>query len=273
MRSGAPTQAAIAFARSCGVAGRRALERSPPTRAPGWCFAASSAAPRPQHCSGGIVNQAIAALPIAKRMRWGARSAEFVRPVHTRGAAVRRRGRAGRGTRPRVGPDHARPSLPCAAAHFAQVGRSPTRARLRRAKVIADFAARRELIRAGRRGGRRAGRRRARLIDGALLDEVTALVEWPVPIAGQFEARFLTLPREVVIATVQDHQRYFAVRRRRRQAHRRVRHGQQYREPRSRQGARGQRARGAAALERRRVLLGAGSQDLARRRTRRISAA
>jgi len=43
------------------------------------------------------------------------------------------------------------------------------------------------------------------------LDEVTALVEWPVPLAGQFEQRFLSLPREVVIATVQDHQRYFAV--------------------------------------------------------------
>jgi glycyl-tRNA synthetase beta chain len=36
-------------------------------------------------------------------------------------------------------------------------------------------------------------------------------VEWPVAIAGQFERRFLSLPREVVIATVQDHQRYFAV--------------------------------------------------------------
>jgi glycyl-tRNA synthetase beta chain len=44
-----------------------------------------------------------------------------------------------------------------------------------------------------------------------LLDEVTALVEWPVPIAGRYEQRFLRLPREVVIATVQDHQRYFAV--------------------------------------------------------------
>ena len=49
------------------------------------------------------------------------------------------------------------------------------------------------------------------MIEDALLDEVTALVEWPVPLAGQFEQRFLSLPREVVIATVQDHQRYFAV--------------------------------------------------------------
>ncbi len=49
------------------------------------------------------------------------------------------------------------------------------------------------------------------LIEPELLDEVTALVEWPVPIAGRFDERFLELPREVVIATVQDHQRYFPV--------------------------------------------------------------
>jgi glycyl-tRNA synthetase beta chain len=49
------------------------------------------------------------------------------------------------------------------------------------------------------------------LISDELLDEVTALVEWPVPLAGRFEERFLQLPREVLISTLQDHQRYFAV--------------------------------------------------------------
>jgi glycyl-tRNA synthetase beta chain len=84
--------------------------------------------------------------------------------------------------------------------------------RLRRATVVADFATRRELIRAGVNSAAAAnGSGGTALIEDALLDEVTALVEWPVPIAGQFEQRFLSLPREVVIATVQDHQRYFAV--------------------------------------------------------------
>jgi glycyl-tRNA synthetase beta chain len=45
----------------------------------------------------------------------------------------------------------------------------------------------------------------------ALLDEVTSLVEWPVAIAGRYEARFLSLPREVLISTLQEHQRYFAL--------------------------------------------------------------
>jgi glycyl-tRNA synthetase beta chain len=76
--------------------------------------------------------------------------------------------------------------------------------------VLPDFAARRELIRtrvcavAAELGGQA-------LIGDALLDEVTALVEWPVPLAGRFEERFLELPREVLISTLQDHQRYFAV--------------------------------------------------------------
>ena len=50
------------------------------------------------------------------------------------------------------------------------------------------------------------------VIEDALLDEVTALVEWPVPLAGRFDAKFLELPPEVPIATMQDHQRYFPVR-------------------------------------------------------------
>ena len=45
-----------------------------------------------------------------------------------------------------------------------------------------------------------------------MLDEVTALTEWPVPLVGGFEPRFLELPPEVLIATMQDHQRYFPVR-------------------------------------------------------------
>ena len=57
---------------------------------------------------------------------------------------------------------------------------------------------------AGELGGRA-------LISDALLDEVTALVEWPVPIAGRFEERFLALPREVLISTLEDHQRYFPI--------------------------------------------------------------
>lgn len=205
---GVPTQAAIAFAKNCGVPVVQ-LERLETDKGAWLIFRGTERGAATASLLGGIVNQAIAELPIAKRMRWGSRSAEFVRPVHTvillygetvvpaevLGLAT---GRVTFGHR-----FHAPQPIVLKSAKGYE-------SRLRRAKVVADFAARRELIRAGVTAAAAADGGRA-LIEAALLDEVTALVEWPVPIAGRFEARFLSLPREVVIATVQDHQRYFAV--------------------------------------------------------------
>ena len=76
--------------------------------------------------------------------------------------------------------------------------------------MIADFAQRRERVLAQVTSAAEQAGGRA-IVEAALLEEVTALVEWPVAIAGQFEARFLALPREVLLAALQDHQRYFAV--------------------------------------------------------------
>ncbi|MGV8677858.1 glycine--tRNA ligase subunit beta, partial [Pseudomonas aeruginosa] len=44
-----------------------------------------------------------------------------------------------------------------------------------------------------------------------LLDELTALVEWPVPRVCSFEELFLEVPREALISTMQDNQKYFCV--------------------------------------------------------------
>jgi glycyl-tRNA synthetase beta chain len=77
--------------------------------------------------------------------------------------------------------------------------------------VTADAAARKEKIRLDVQNVARSIGGDA-VIEEALLDEVTALVEWPVAIAGRFDARYLQLPQEVPIATMQDHQRYFPVR-------------------------------------------------------------
>jgi glycyl-tRNA synthetase beta chain len=205
---GSPTQAATAFAKSCGVAvedlSKLTTDKGAWLQFRGTEHGAATVSLLQQ-----LLDQAIAALPIAKRMRWGARSAEFVRPVHSvvllfgddivpvevLGFAA---GRVTSGHR-----FHSpKPITLKSAKGYA--------AKLRRAKVVADFAERRDIIRAGVTAAAAQVGGEA-LIDAALLDEVTALVEWPVPLAGQFEQRFLNLPREVVIATVQDHQRYFAV--------------------------------------------------------------
>jgi glycyl-tRNA synthetase beta chain len=205
---GEPTQAARAFAKSCGVE-VGALSRLTSDKGTWLSFRGTEPGAATAASLGPILTQALAALPIAKRMRWGDRSAEFVRPVHWLLLLLGeelvdcellglRTGRVTFGHRfHSPGPK----SLKSANAYEST---------LRRAKVIADFGKRRELVRVGVTALAATVGGRA-LIEAALLDEVTALVEWPVPIAGQFEQRFLALPREVVVATVQDHQRYFPV--------------------------------------------------------------
>jgi hypothetical protein len=77
-------------------------------------------------------------------------------------------------------------------------------------RVLADFATRRAAIRAQvleiatELGGQA-------VIDEELLDEVTALVEWPVALAGSFDRDFLEVPQEALVSAMQDHQKYFPV--------------------------------------------------------------
>jgi len=205
---GSPTAAATAFAKSCGVSVAD-LTRLTTEKGAWLAFRGIEPGAATTSLLEPIINQAIAALPIAKRMRWGSRTVEFVRPVRS---AVLLFGddvvpidvlgfKSGRIT---VGHRfHApEPLLVRSPKDYAQ--------QLRGAKVVADFAERRELIRAGVSAAAAEAGGTA-IMESALLDEVTALVEWPVAVTGRFEARFLELPREVVIATIQDHQRYFAV--------------------------------------------------------------
>jgi glycyl-tRNA synthetase beta chain len=205
---GEPTQAATAFAKNCGVPVAE-LQRLTTDKGAWLVFRGTERGAATAALIGDIINQAIAALPIAKRMRWGARTAEFVRPVRTVlllfGADVMPIEVLGlKSDRMTLGHRfHAPKPISLASSKVYE-------SRLRSAKVIADFGKRRDLIRAGVMAAAAEAGGRA-LIEEALLDEVTALVEWPVPIAGRFELRFLALPREVVIATVQDHQRYFPV--------------------------------------------------------------
>jgi glycyl-tRNA synthetase beta chain len=208
-KDGSPTAAALKFAEKCGVE-VGALKRVTEGKGEFLYFEGSKAGQTTVALLGGMVQRALDALPIPKRMHWGASNAEFVRPVHwlvmlygtelipatildtPAGSATRGHRFMGTTNLPLAQPADYEPSL------------------RERGKVIADFAARRELIReqvtaVGKSLGGQA------LIDDALLDEVTALVEWPSALAGGFETRFLELPREVLISTLQHHQRYFPV--------------------------------------------------------------
>lgn len=208
-KSGTPTRAATAFAESCGVPLEQ-LGRISEGKGEFLFFEGGKPGAATATLLPGIVQASLDALPIPKRMRWGAGEAEFVRPVHW---IVMRFGPdtlAARlldteaGTNTRGHRFHAPQELPIAApADYADILRS-------KGFVLASFAERRERIREQVLNQAAALKGKA-ILDDALLDEVTALVEWPVAINGQFDERFLALPREVLISTLQEHQRYFAV--------------------------------------------------------------
>ena len=208
-KTGQPTRAATAFAESCGV-DMASLSRVTEGKGEFLYFEGSKPGAPTNSLLAAIVQTALDALPIPKRMRWGASEAEFVRPVHW---VVLRFGdelldatlldtRAGSTTRGHRFHAPGELSLPTPADYAEVLFKS--------GHVIAHFGERRELIReqvesaAARLGGRA-------VFDDALLDEVTALVEWPVPVEGRFDDEFLELPREVLISTLQEHQRYFPV--------------------------------------------------------------
>jgi glycyl-tRNA synthetase beta chain len=207
--AGNPTRAATAFAESCGTT-VESLGRTTETKGEFLFFSGSRPGQDTADMLPGIVQHSLDRLPIARRMRWGSGDAEFVRPVHwvimLLGKEVvpcslfgLEAGNTTRGHR-----FHAPRAIRVTPGTYA--------AKLENAGfVLAGFEPRRERIREGVVALARSLGGEA-LLDEALLDEVTALVEWPVPVAGRFEERFLELPPEVVISTVQDHQRYFPVR-------------------------------------------------------------
>ncbi|QOF87615.1 glycine--tRNA ligase subunit beta [Pseudomonas sp. ADPe] len=202
--SGNPTQAALGFAKKCGVDLAQIDQSGPKLK-----FSQSIPGQPAVGLLPGIVETSLNDLPIPKRMRWAARREEFVRPtqwlVMLFGDEVveceiltRKAGRESRGHRFH-NPDNVLISSP---ANYLED--------LRSAHVLADFAERREII-AKRVAELAAEQKGSAIVPPALLDEVTALVEWPVPLVCSFEERFLAVPQEALITTMQDNQKYFCL--------------------------------------------------------------
>ncbi len=157
-----------------------------------------------------VIPEILRAFPWPKSMRSGVSDLTWVRPLHNilvlfDGAHVRididglasehatfgHRFHAPGAIKPIDGADHC--------------------ARLREAKVLVDREERKAIIREG--AARLCAARGLDLVeDGGLLEEVTGLVEWPVPLLGRMDEAFLDLPAEIIRLTMRTHQKYFAVR-------------------------------------------------------------
>ena len=204
---GRPTPAAEGFARSVGVTVAQ-LDTLETDKGSWLAYQVTQSGQTIAELLPGIIDQALAGLPIPRRMRWGDNPAEFVRPVHwllllhsdqTIDAEVLgiRSANSTRGHRFHH-PQALKVTTPSEYADLLET----------QGHVIADFSIRRERIRAQVQACASAEGGEA-VIDAALLDEVTGLVEWPVAFSGGFDPAFLAMPVEVLIATMKDHQKYF----------------------------------------------------------------
>ncbi|MCX7060300.1 MAG: glycine--tRNA ligase subunit beta [Gammaproteobacteria bacterium] len=206
LKDGQPTPAALGFAKKCGVDFSQIGEKNGKLH-----FARHEKGKPTAALLAEIFEETLESMDelVPKRMRWGSGEETFVRPVQWLLALL------GPDVVPlrRFGLESGRVSYGHrfhAPAAITLAEPSAYVENLRKARVWAEVATRKAEIErqikaeAAKIGG-------TARIDAGLLDEVTALVEWPVVISGRIEARFLELPPEVIVVTVETNQRYFTV--------------------------------------------------------------
>ena len=206
-QAGEPTKAIVGFAKSCGlrVDELEAVDTDKGT----WMFAKIQ---QPGQATSALlpdmIQSAVAQLPIPKRMRWGDSTEQFVRPVHwvvvMWGAQVlpmtllgKDSGQVTYGHR-----FHAPGPITLPQPRDYEV------ALRHQGFVEPDFVQRRHRIAAMVTEAASAEGGQAQ-IDPALLDEVTALNEWPSAVVGDFDPSFLSVPSEALISAMKGHQKYF----------------------------------------------------------------
>ncbi|GAA4346901.1 glycine--tRNA ligase subunit beta [Kangiella taiwanensis] len=205
---GNPKPAAVGFAKSCGTEVDQ-LERIETDKGERLGFTLSQKGQPLSEVIEQILNSALKKLPIPKPMRWGDSSAQFIRPVHwtvlMHGSSVidatildTKTGNTSRGHRFMSKGD----------VTFHDAGDYLNK--LKAEHVIVDFEERQTIIEAqvkeaaDKLGG-------SAQIEQDLLDEVTALVEWPVALTGEFDHEFLKVPAECLVSSMAEHQKYFHV--------------------------------------------------------------
>lgn len=206
---GKPTKAAEGWARGCGISVDQA-ERLATDKGEWLVHRAVIEGQPTKNLLLGIISTALAKLPIPKTMRWGDKSEQFVRPVHTvtllfgdeliegeiLGVAS---GKTIRGHRFLGEQEFTIENADQYPAILEQKG-----------SVIADFERRKAIIlensqqKATALGG-------VADIEESLLDEVTALVEFPNVLTAKFEERFLAVPAEALVYTMKGDQKYFPI--------------------------------------------------------------
>ncbi|MEE8118176.1 MAG: glycine--tRNA ligase subunit beta, partial [Gammaproteobacteria bacterium] len=214
-KDGKPTAAATGFAKSCGVSIDQ-LERKQTAKGEQLVAKIQIPGKPASEVIPEAVETALKNLPVPKRMRWGAREIEFVRPVHwvviLHGKEIInaeilgvQSGRETRGHRFHA-PDWITIKKP---SNYSQVLETKGHVKVNdgNQSLLREMA---NMV--GQEAAKLNGVAIGADLQGELLAEAAAIVEWPVAVVGQFDQKYLELPDEVLITTLQHHQRYFPVR-------------------------------------------------------------
>lgn len=204
---GAPEQALVGFAKSCGVA-KDALEKKALGDVDYYFFTQEKKGKKAQDLLPEVVGSAIKRIPIVRAMRWGDLDFSFVRPVRwlvmMLGSEIVKANIMGldSGNKTYGMRFTGDKTFSIESAKYYQ------QTLLNKAQIQADFELRKATIRSQVMQVASENNAKA-VIDEALLDEVCALVEYPRAFSGNFDKRFLQVPEEALISAMKSHQKYF----------------------------------------------------------------
>tara|TARA_R110001583_G_scaffold7158_14_gene35768 strand:+ start:12678 stop:14741 length:2064 start_codon:yes stop_codon:yes gene_type:complete len=205
---GQPSKAAMGWARSNGITIEQAERLVTPKGE--WLLHKATVSGKTIHeLVPDMVVTALNKLPIAKPMRWGAERIQFIRPVHTLTLMYGDQVIAGTA----LGVNSSNQVQGHRFHHQGLVTlkhANDYQAELLKAYVEVDYQARQDKI-IEQIKQTEFDISAVALIDEELLEEVTALVEWPVTLVGTFDEDFLNVPAEPLIYSMKDHQKYFPV--------------------------------------------------------------
>lgn len=205
-QEGNPTKAAQGWARSNGIEVSQA-DRLKTDKGEWLLFKAQVKGQAIGQFLAGLVEKALKALPIPKPMRWGTKTTQFIRPIHTvtlvYGNELIQGDVFGISSARLVNGHRFHSDAPfeldCADNYIAK---------LEQHYVIADHSRRKALILDQVQTLAKQENAVAD-INEALLEEVTSLVEWPIALVASFDESFLAVPKEALIYTMKDDQKYF----------------------------------------------------------------
>ncbi|OGW05299.1 MAG: glycine--tRNA ligase subunit beta [Nitrospinae bacterium RIFCSPLOWO2_02_FULL_39_110] len=207
--NGAPTNAAVGFAKNQGTSVKN-LKIEKTEKGEYLCVVREEKGKETQMLIPGILTSLIFSIPFPKYMRWGDGEIKFVRPIQWILALYNGRiinlklGNSIKGSNKSFGHRFLSPKA------FTVKDFSSYEKEAKERFIIFNHNERKEMIL--KQASELAKKEGGTLYeDPVLLDIVSNLVEYPFSVAGDFESKYLELPKEILISVMKKHQRYFPI--------------------------------------------------------------